>query len=131
MSSKYKYIVYNRDMNRPKIKNNSSVEVHNIIKRLKDESFDKIIFNESQKSFFTNNKNNLSEDVIDECINFYHNNQNLIDSIIEESSDLNTALYDQEGEYLDIEKSKQNVSDLDLEYFDVSVDVDNMEINIM
>lgn len=130
MSSNYKYIVYNSDMKRPKIKNNNSIEVHNIIKRLEKESYDEIIFNESLKSIFSNNNNNLSEDIIDECVHFYDNNQELIDDIIEESSKLNKALYDQDGEYFNIKKSKENVSDLDLKYFDVSVDVGDKEINV-
>jgi hypothetical protein len=131
MSSDYEYIVYNRDMTRPKIKNNSSMEVHNIIKRLERKASDQIIFNESVRNVFSNNNNNLSEDVINECIHFYDDNQELIDNIIEEYSKLNTALYDQDGEYFDIKKSKENVSDLELNYFDVSVDVDNMEINVI
>ena len=130
------YIVYNDNMLRPKIKN-IGISVHKIVDQVENTNrdYDDIIdhyylskekFSKSEsKSQPVSKDEILNKKMIEACIKFYNENEQLIDEIIKEDNKLRNALFDQDSEYFNPDKVKSNIEDLDLKYFDVSVNVDS------
>lgn len=133
MSDKNKYILYEEDMARPKIKD-IGISVHKVVNQIENlgKDHDEVIDEYYMKEVLsedTNNKNmdNISKDIvfdhdmINACIKYYKNNKKLIDEIIEEDAKLKDALFNQDTKYFDPEKAKSDAEELDLKYFNVSV----------